>query len=73
MKRKSKKKSDTAKVNPELDGLDVRFNTFGKLVSSVSLDELNGFLNKNVKDRKLEEKFEKEKSQVSVSKTKKNK
>lgn len=73
MKRKSKKKTDTAKVNPELEGLDVRFNTFGKLVSSISLDELNGFLNKNVKDRKLEEKFAKEKSQASVSKTKNKK
>ncbi|MEI7802007.1 MAG: hypothetical protein WCI97_05150 [Bacteroidota bacterium] len=60
MKKKSKKKDDTAKVNPELEGLDIRFNKFGQLISSVSLDELNGFLNKNVKDRKLEEKFENE-------------
>ncbi len=73
MKKKSKKKEDIAKVNPELQGLDIRFNKFGQLISSVSLDELNGFLNKNVKDRKLEEKFEKEKSQTTDSKTKKKK
>ena len=47
-------------IKSELEGLDIRFNKFGQLISSVSLDELNGFLNKNVRDRKLEEKFDKE-------------
>ena len=69
MKKKSKKK-DIAKVNPELEGLDIRFNKFGQLISSVSLDELNGFLNKNVKDRKLAEKFEKEAKEKSSASTK---
>ena len=51
MKKKSKKK-DIAKVNPELEGLDIRFNKFGQLISSVSLDELNGFLNKKCERQK---------------------
>ena len=72
MKKKSKKK-DIAKVNPELEGLDIRFNKFGQLISSVSLDELNGFLNKNVKDRKLEEKFDKEAKEKSEKKINKKK
>jgi len=61
MKKKSKKKKqDIAKVNPELEGLDIRINSFGELVSNVSLDQLNSFLDKNVIDRKLEEKYTKE-------------
>ena len=61
MKKKSKKKKeDIAKVNPELQGLDIRINPFGELVSNVSLDRLNSFLDKNVIDKKLEEKYQKE-------------
>ncbi len=71
MKKKSKKKKDNAKVNPELDGLDLRFNSFGQMTSTMSLDELNSFLNRNVKDKKLEEKIETESKRKEESKTKK--
>jgi len=73
MKKKSKKKKDKAKVNPELDGLDLRFNSFGQMISTVSLDELNGFLNRNVKDKKLQEKFETEQKIKLESKQNKKK
>lgn len=59
-KQYKKKKEDIAKVNPELEGLDIRINSFGELISNVSLDQLNSFLDKNVIDKKLEEKYAKE-------------
>ena len=52
-KRQPKKKRGTSKVHPELEGLDVRLNSYGQISSSVSLDELNAFLNKKVLDKKL--------------------
>lgn len=71
MEKKSGKKK-APRVNPELHGLDLKLNKFGKLVSTVSLDELNGFLNKHVKDRKLEEKFDSEQKQKKKKSTKGN-
>lgn len=74
MKKKSrKKKQDIAKVNPELQGLDIRINSFGELVSNVSLDQLNSFLDKNVVDKKLEEKYAKEQAAQEKKAKKKNK
>jgi len=74
MKKKSRKKGqDIAKVNPELQGLDIRINPFGELVSNVSLDQLNSFLDKNVVDKKLEEKYAKEQAAQEKKAKKKNK
>ena len=42
-----------AKVNKELDGFDVKIDTFGELKSSMPIDEINKFLNRNVDDKKL--------------------
>mgnify|MGYP001370651848 CR=1 FL=1 len=51
-KRKSAKR-DKPKVNKELEGFDIRVNTFGEIVSSFDLDKVNDFLDKNVDDKKL--------------------
>ena len=52
-KRSKKRKEKRAKVHQDLQGFDVKVNRFGELTSSVDVDRLNAFLNKNVEDKKL--------------------
>lgn len=49
------KKKEKAKVHKELDGLDLNVDSFGEIKSSMSVDEINKFLNKNVEDKKLKD------------------
>ena len=54
----SKKKSNEKKkpkVHPDLEGFDIKVNSFGEISSSHSIEELNKFLNKNVVDKKLKD------------------
>ena len=60
MKKKKLKREEESKVNPELKGLDIRVNELGEIEANISIEKLNDFLDRNVKDRKLEEKKEKE-------------
>ena len=72
--KKKKKKIEEAQVNPELKGLDIRVNEFGEIISNISVEKLNDFLDRNVVDKKLEEKREKEeKRQNAKNKKKKQK
>ncbi len=41
------------KVHKDLQGLDVKINTFGEIKINLDIDRLNDFLNKNVDDKKL--------------------
>ena len=50
-----KKKKSIPKVNPELEGFDVSINSFGEIKSSMKIDDLNKFLDKNVEDKKLKD------------------
>ena len=50
-----KKKSKQAKVNPELEGLEVGVDKFGEITSTVDVEKINEFLNKNVEDKKLKD------------------
>jgi hypothetical protein len=59
--KKKLKKEEVAQVNAELKGLDIRVNEFGEIISNVSIEKLNDFLDRNVIDKKLEEKRKKEK------------
>ena len=58
---KNKVKSPVKKKKP-IKNLNVGINEFGELTSSIKFDDINAFLNDNVKDRKLDEKKEKEKA-----------
>ena len=49
------KKEDKAKVHKELEGLDLKVDSFGEIKSSMSIDKINKFLNKNVEDKKLKD------------------
>ncbi len=54
-----KKKSD--KKVKKIERLNMGINEFGELTSNINLDEINSFLNKNVDDKKLNEKKNKDK------------
>jgi hypothetical protein len=41
------------KVHKDLEGFDIKINSFGEIVTSFDMDKINEFLNKNVDDKKL--------------------
>jgi len=49
------KKSKVSKshVNPQLDGFEVSIDKFGEIKSTLNIDRINDFLDKEVKDKKL--------------------
>jgi hypothetical protein len=57
MKKKKRKKEAKKKptVNKELEGFDIRIDSFGEIKSTFEIDKINEFLNKNVEDKKLAE------------------
>lgn len=48
-------KKEKARVHKDLDGLELRVDSFGEISSSMPIEELNKFLNKNVEDKKLKD------------------
>lgn len=48
-------KTEKARVHKELDGLELKVDSFGEISSNMSIDKLNEFLNKNVEDKKLKD------------------
>jgi len=52
---KSGKKQRKPRVHKDLDGLEVSINQFGELKSNMDIEKINEFLDKNVDDKKLEE------------------
>jgi len=55
------KRKDKAQVHKELDGLNITVNEFGEIKMNKSSEELNKFLNENVKDKKLIDREESDK------------
>ena len=53
MGRKRLSKRETPKVNPELDGFDIKIDTFGEIKTNYDIDKINKFLNRHVDDKKL--------------------
>ncbi|MEP5613510.1 MAG: hypothetical protein ABJP45_14760 [Cyclobacteriaceae bacterium] len=49
------KKKEKAKVHEDLDGFELKVDTFGEIKSNLPIDQLNKFLNKNVEDKKLKD------------------
>ncbi|MFN4146679.1 MAG: hypothetical protein ACK4GN_12705 [Runella sp.] len=45
--------TDKPRVHKELEGFDIRINSFGEITSSINIDQINQFLNKHVDDKKL--------------------
>ena len=55
------KKKQKAKVHKDLDGFELKVDSFGEIKSNLSVDDLNEFLNKNVEDKKLKDRDDIEK------------
>ena len=52
---KKKKKEEQPRVHAELKGFKMEINSFGEISSSLPIEAINDFLNKNVEDKKLKE------------------
>ena len=50
--------SQHAKVHHELEGLEIKINELGEIITNYDINNINAFLNKNVKDKKLVERSE---------------
>ena len=54
---RGKKKKETGRKNPrvnkELEGFEISINSFGEISSKVGIEKINEFLNRNLKDKKL--------------------
>ncbi len=48
-----KKKKEEPKVHKDLKGFQININEFGEIKSSLNINDINDFLNKNVEDKKL--------------------
>ena len=57
---KLSKKQGKPRVHRELSGLEVSIDQFGELKTSMNIEKINSFLDKNVDDKKLLEKEETE-------------
>jgi hypothetical protein len=57
MPRKKKQPSESRKARPSvherLHGFDIRISPFGEMESTFEIDQLNQFLNEEVKDKKI--------------------
>ena len=60
MAKKKNQNEESPKVHDELKGFDIKINEFGEISSNLNIDKLNKFLDDNVEDKKLKEKYEKE-------------
>lgn len=63
MAKKKLSKKEHPNVNPELEGFDIKINSFGEIVTNYEIDKINEFLNKNVDDKKLRNRDENEKEE----------
>jgi hypothetical protein len=55
-KNKNKEEEEEKpKVHPDLEGFDVKINSFGEIISTYDIDKINEFLNQKVVDKKLKD------------------
>ena len=50
-----KNKEEQPRVHEELKGFKMEINSFGEISSSLPIEAINDFLNKNVEDKKLKD------------------
>jgi hypothetical protein len=60
-KRKPRKQAEPeeekAKLHPDLQGFNISLDPFGRVETNMNLENINSFLNRNLRDRKLDEKM----------------
>ena len=52
-KKTNPDENDNPRVHKELEGFDIKINSFGEITTSFDIDRINQFLNKTVDDKKL--------------------
>ncbi len=57
-KKKQSESKEKPKVNPELEGFNIEIDSFGEIKSSLNIEDINSFLNKNVEDKKLKDRHD---------------
>lgn len=62
MAKKDIENTEKPKVHKDLDGFDIKINSFGEIQMSYEIDKINDFLNKQVDDKKLKHLKDDEKS-----------
>ena len=55
---KKKVNRDKPKVNPQLEGFDIKIDTFGEIKTNFKIDKINDFLDRTVDDKKLKNRQE---------------
>ncbi len=54
-KKKKEDKKKEPRVHKDLEGFEFEINSFGEITSNKTVEDINKFLNKNVKDKKLKD------------------
>ena len=54
---KKKENKDKPEVHKDLEGLDIKINEFGEIITNYKVDAINEFLDENVEDKKLVDRF----------------
>ena len=52
-KNKPKSTADKTPVHEDLKNMDIRVNEMGEIIKEYNIDDINAFLDKKVKDKKL--------------------
>ncbi len=52
-KNDEKPNEEKPRVHKDLDGFDIKINSFGEIQMSYDIEKINQFLNKTVDDKKL--------------------
>ena len=55
---KKKVNRDKPKVNPQLEGFDIKIDSFGEIKTNFKIDKINDFLDRTVDDKKLKNRRE---------------
>ena len=55
---KKKVNRDKPKVNPQLEGFDIKIDTFGEIKTNFKIDKINDFLDRSIDDKKLKNRRE---------------
>lgn len=71
-KKGDKEKKENPKVNQDLKGFEIKIDQFGEIKTSYNIDNINEFLNKNVEDKKLQERKDYEDLKSGKKKQKKD-
>jgi len=55
MSKKKESKPSKPRVHKDLEGFEISIDQFGEIKSNLDIEKINKFLNKNVDDKKLQE------------------